>query len=325
MRDYIIRRLLIVLPTVFLVSIIIFLIVRLIPGDVVDQMAFQMGPGLVDRAALEKALGLDVPIFVQYGRWLGLIRGIDGTYNGIFQGDLGMSLWSERPVMELIALRWPVTLQLGIMALAIGQLIALPIGIFSAIRQDYWGDYIARSFAIFLIAVPGFWLATMVIVFGSILLGYSPPYVLRTFFTDPLGNLAQFIVPASVLGMNMSGTTMRMTRTMMLEVLRQNYIRTAWAKGLRERVVITRHVLKNAFIPVVTVVGMQFPLLIGGTVITEQIFNLPGMGRLLIESVTARDYSIVSGVMLFLALGVVFINLLVDITYAFLDPRIHYK
>ncbi|GAH68647.1 unnamed protein product, partial [marine sediment metagenome] len=212
-----------------------------------------------------------------------------------------------------------------ILALIVAQLIALPIGIYSALRQDTWGDYIGRSFAILCIAVPSFWVATMVIVFPSKWWGWSPPIMLIRFTEDPIGNLQMFIVPAIVLGMAMSGMTMRMTRTMMLEVLRQDYIRTAWAKGLRERVVIIRHALKNALIPVITVIGFQLPVMIGGAVIIEQIFCLPGMGRLLVNATLGRDYMVVSGIMLILGFGMVFINLMVDLTYGFLDPRIHYK
>ena len=196
---------------------------------------------------------------------------------------------------------------------------------FSALRQDTWGDYIARSFAIFCIAIPGFWLGTMMIVFPSIWWGWSPPIILIPFVEDPLGNLKMFLLPAIVLGMAMSGMTMRLTRTMMLEVLRQDYIRTAWAKGLKEGVVVTRHALKNALIPVITLIGIQLPVMVGGSVIIEQIFSLPGMGRLVLDAILARDYTIVSGVMLVLAEVVVLTNLLVDVVYGYLDPRIHYK
>jgi peptide/nickel transport system permease protein len=319
------------IPTLFIVSLIVFFMVRLIPGTIVDAMvAEQMRGGVgvmgeADRVAIEHALGLDVPVLTQYGRWVGVLRGTDGSFSGIFQGDLGTSLWKGIPVTEEIAVRWPVTLELGFLALIVAQLIALPIGIFSALRQDTWGDYIGRSFAILCIAVPGFWLGTLVIVFPSIWWGYMPPIILTRFTEDPIGNLQMFIVPAIVMGMAMSGVTMRMTRTMMLEVLRQDYIRTAWAKGLRERVVIIRHALKNALIPIVTIVGFQLPVLMGGTVIIEQIFNLPGMGRLLIDAIMQRDYTIVSGIMLIFAVGMVLINLMVDLTYGFLDPRVRYK
>jgi len=329
MRTYIIRRLLLIIPTLFLVSLIIFFLIRLIPGDVVDAIIAQYAQGgyfvEIDRAAIEKELGLDVSVFTQYGRWIGIWPGEDGSFSGILQGDLGTSLVRTTSVSEEIGARWPVTLELGILALIVAQLIALPIGIFSALRQDTWGDYIARSFAIMCIAVPSFWVATMVIVFPSKWWGWSPPIMLIRFTEDPIGNLGMFIVPAIVLGMAMSGMTMRMTRTMMLEVLRQDYIRTAWAKGLRERAVITRHALKNALIPVITVIGFQMPVMIGGAVIIEQIFCLPGMGRLLVNATLGRDYTVVSGIMLILGFGMVFINLMVDLTYGFLDPRVHYK
>jgi len=330
MRAYITRRLLLMIPTLFIVSLIVFFMVRLIPGTIVDAMvAEQMKGGvgvmgMADREALEHALGMDMPILTQYGRWIGVLPDAEGSFSGILQGDLGNSLWKGSPVLKEIATKWPVTLELGFLALIIAQLIALPIGIFSALRQDTWGDYIARSFAIFCIAVPGFWLGTMIIVFPSIWWGYMPSIMLISFTEDPMGNLQMFIIPAIVLGMAMAGGTMRITRTMMLEVLKQDYVRTAWAKGLRERVVVIRHALKNALIPVITVIGWQVPVLLGGTVIIEQIFCLPGMGRLLINAIMQRDYTIVSGVMLLFAVGMVLVNLMVDLTYGFLDPRIRY-
>jgi peptide/nickel transport system permease protein len=270
----------------------------------------------MDKQAIEHALGLDVPLIVQYGRWIG---------NILLHGDLGSSLWTRSPIINDIAARWPVTLELGFLGIFVAQIIALPIGIYSAIRQDTFGDYIARSFAILCIAVPGFWLGTLVIVFPSIWWGYMPSIRLIHLSVDPIGNFKMFIIPAIVLGMEMSGMTMRMTRTMMLEVLRQDYIRTAWAKGLKERIVVTRHALKNALIPVVTIIGWQLPLLIGGTVIIENIFGLPGMGQLLINSTQTRDYTVVSAVLFLFAIVIMVINLLVDMTYGFLDPRVQYK
>jgi len=305
------------IPTVLLASIIIFLIMRFIPGDIVALMvANQEGDVRELMATIRHNLGLDVPIYIQYARWMGDI---------IIHGDLGVSLWKGTPVIEEIAARWPVTLELSILGLIIGQLIAIPIGIYSALRQDKWGDYIGRSFAILCISVPGFWLGTMIIVFPSIWWGYMPSIMLIPFTEDPLGNLKMFIIPAVVLGMALSGATMRMTRTMVLEVLRQDYIRTAWGKGLRERVIVIRHALKNALIPVVTVIGMQVPILVGGSVIIEQIFCLPGIARLTVSAITERDYPIVSGVMLLFAVALVLINLMVDLTYGYLDPRVHYK
>jgi len=319
MQAYIIRRLLFIIPTALLASLIVFFAIRLIPGNVIDLMLAEHDVSAsmeLDREMIRQALGLDVPIHVQYTRWMG---------NIILHGDLGKSLWSNTPVAQDIAARIPVTFELGLLALIVALLIAFPIGIYSAIRQDTVGDYIGRSFAILCISIPGFWLGTLVIVYPAIWWGWSPPINLIPFTEDPLRNLAQFIVPAVVLGMALSGVTMRMTRTMMLEVLRQDYIRTAWSKGLRERVVIIRHGLKNALIPVITLIGLQLPILVGGTVIIEQIFSLPGMGRLIVEAAFDRDYPIIAGVMLFFAVAVMFINFSVDLTYAYLDPRIRYR
>jgi peptide/nickel transport system permease protein len=249
---------------------------------------------------------------------------MDGSFKGIFQGDFGKSWWRGVPVLKLLGEKWPVTFQLGIMALIVAQLIALPIGIYSALRQDEWGDYAGRSFAILCISIPGFWLGTMIIIFPSIWWGYMPPIMLIRFADDPVGNLRMFIIPAAVLGMGMAGGTMRMTRTTMLEVLRQDYIRTAWSKGLGERVVTLRHALKNAFIPVVTIIGLQLVVMIGGMVIIEQIFNLPGIGRLIITALRQRDYPLISGTLLIFSIALMVINLAVDLIYAYLDPRIHY-
>jgi len=325
-RTYIIRRLLLIIPSLWIASLIVFFLIRLVPGTIVDIMVSEMQFfTAADKVAIEHKMGFDVPAHIQYFRWMGFARDGDGNFDGIIQGNLGTSLWRDSPVVDEIANRWPVTLELGILALIVAQLIALPIGVWSALRQDTWGDYVGRSFAIMCIAVPNFWLGTMVIVFPSIWWGWSSPIILTRLTDDPIGNLKMFIIPAIVLGMSLSGITMRMTRTMMLEVMRQDYIRTAWAKGLRERVIVIRHALKNALIPVIITVGIQLPLLIGGTVIIEQIFQLPGMGSLIVDSLIMRDYTIVTGVLLFFGVGVALINLMVDLTYGFLDPRIRYK
>jgi len=323
MRAYIVRRLLLMIPTVLGVSFIIFFVVQLVPGDIIDAM--QQVPDIkLDRAALERQLGLDAPLPVQYGRWMGFLPERDGNFSGVFQGDLGESFFQKMSVVELVAIAWPVTIELGLMALIVAQLIALPIGTYSALRQDGWGDYIGRSFAILAIAVPGFWLGTMVMVFPAIWWDYMPPIMLIHFTEDPIGNLRMFIVPVIILGLAASGASMRITRTQVLEVLRQDYIRTAWAKGLRERVVIIRHALKNALIPVVSGIGLQVPVLIGGTVIIEQIFCLPGMGRLIIGALVGRDKELLCGVVLIFAALLVLVNLVVDLTYGFLDPRVQY-
>ena len=324
MRAYIIRRLLLMIPTLLGVSFIIFVLVHLVPGDVIDAM--QRVPDIrLDRAALEHQLGLDASLPVQYGRWMGFLPQMDGNFSGVFQGNLGKSFLQGKTVVELVSIAWPVTLELGIMAFILAQLIALPIGTYSALRQDKWGDYIGRSFAIMAIAIPGFWLGTLAMVFPAIWWDYMPPIMLVHFTEDPMGNLRMFIVPVIILGLAASGASMRITRTQVLEVLRQDYIRTAWAKGLRERVVIIRHALKNALIPVVSGMGLQVPVLIGGTVIIEQIFVLPGMGRLIIGALLGRDKLLLCGVVLIFGVLLVLVNLMVDLTYAYLDPRVQYK
>jgi peptide/nickel transport system permease protein len=317
MRTYIIRRILLFIPTVFFVSLIVFVIVRLVPGDVIDIMEAQYGTlAHLDRAAITHALGYDVPIYTQYGRWIERI---------VVHGDLGNSLWKAAPVLNEIETRFPVTLELGIMAFIITQIIALPIGVYSALRQDTVGDYIGRSFAILCIAVPSFWLATLVIVYPGIWWHYSMPLMYIHFSQDPIGNLKYFIIPAVILGMSGMGSNMRLMRTMMLEVLRQDYIRTAWAKGLRERVIVMRHALKNALIPVVTMMGGQLTIIISGSVIIENIFNTPGLGQYMMNATSQRDYPAVSAITLIFSVGLVIINLATDLTYGFLDPRVHYK
>ena len=321
MGAYAIRRLLWVPVTVFLVSVFVFLLVRFIPGNIVDLLLAQLSQNIsggvtINRADVEHMLGLDVPMYVQYGHWMG---------NIITHGNLGMSLRGSMNISQEIAHRLPVTLELGILGIIIGVVISIPIGVYSAIRQDTVTDYIARSFAILLISVPGFWIGTMVMIYPSIWWNWSPPMEYISFFTNPLGNLGMMIIPSVILGTGLTGGTMRMTRGMMLEVLRQDYTRTAWAKGLRERVIVVRHAMKNALIPVVTIIGMQLPILIGGSVIIEQIFVLPGIGQLAFNALTMRDYNIISGVNLVISVFVVFINLFVDLTYGWLDPRIHYQ
>ena len=332
MRAYIIRRLLLIIPTLFILTILVFLAVRFIPGDVIDAMMdwMIMHGGGIDREALEHALGLDVPVYVQYGRWIGVLPTPDfvtkeSHFNGILQGNLGESLMGRGAVEEQIIDRLPITLELGLLAIVIGLVIALPVGIYSAIRQDTIADYVGRSIAIIGLATPNFWLGIMVMIYPAIWWGWSPPMELIPFTEDPLGNLGMFIIPSLILGTAMAAATMRMTRTMMLEVLRQDYIRTAWSKGLNERVVIMRHAVKNALIPVVTLIGLQLPLLVGGSVIMENIFNLPGLGGLLLTALNNRDYPVVSGVNLFFATVVIGVNLMIDLIYPYLDPRVRYS
>ncbi len=318
MRAYIVRRLLLIIPTLFILSILVFLSVRFIPGDVIDVIRGRTEfytMGTLDREAMERRLGLDVPVWVQYARWLGDI---------VLRGSLGESLMGVGAVEEKIVDRLAVTIELGILAIVIGLVIALPVGIYSAIRQDTAADFLGRSVAIIGLATPNFWLGVMVMIYPAIWWGWAPPLELVSFTADPLGNLAVFIIPSVILGTASAAATMRMTRTMMLEVLRQDFIRTAWAKGLRERTVVIRHAVKNALIPVVSLIGLQLPILVGGAVIMENIFNLPGLGRLLLDALNDRDYPMVSGINLFFATGVVVTNLLIDLVYAVLDPRVRF-
>ena len=333
MRAYIIRRLLLVIPTLFILSILVFLSVRFIPGDTIDAMLSRtefIGRE-VDREALEHMLGLDVSVHVQYGRWIGVLSTPDWVtgeshFRGLLQGTLGQSLIGGAvSVEEEILGRLPVTIELGLMAIVIGLLIALPVGIYSAIRQDTPADYAGRTIAIIGMATPNFWLGIMVMIFPAIWWGWAPPMQYIPFTEDPLGNLGIFIIPSVILGTALSAGMMRMTRTMMLEVLRQDYVRTARSKGLKERVVITRHAIKNALIPIVTLVGMQLPILVGGSVIMETIFNLPGLGGLLVNALTERDYPVVSGVNLVFACVVLLSNLFIDMIYPYLDPRVRYS
>ena len=336
MRAYIVRRLLLILPTLFILTILVFLSVRFIPGDVIDVLVARMeglsaATDLVDREYLERYLGLDVPVHVQYGRWIGVLPTPDwitgeSHFNGLLQGTLGESLMGGGwPIEEEIIRRLPVTIELGLLSIVIGLLIALPVGIYSAIRQDTAADYVGRSIAIIGLATPNFWLGTMVMIYPAIWWGWSPSMELIPFTEDPLGNLGMFIIPSLILGTASAAATMRMTRTMMLEVLRQDYIRTARSKGLKERVVVMRHAVKNALIPVVSLIGLQLPILIGGAVIMENIFNLPGLGRLLLLALEEREYPVISGINLFFATVVMLTILLTDLIYPYLDPRVRYS
>ena len=330
MLAYAIRRLILIVPTLLMVTIMVFLSVRFIPGDVIDIMVAQMatsGATVVDqnRDVLMEKMGLDAPIHVQYGRWLGVWPQKDGRFRGVLEGDLGTSLWKNRKITSMLGDRLPVSVELGIIALITALFVSIPIGVYSAVRQDTPGDYLGRSLSILFISVPSFWIATMVMVYPAIWWGWAPSLVYIKLTQNVAANLLQFVVPGFIMGMVMGGTLMRMTRTMMLEVLRQDYIRTAWAKGLDERTVIVRHAMKNAFIPIVTIIGVMVPMVISGTIVIEQIFVLPGVGLMTFEALTTRDYPVLSGVNLVLATMVLFVNLLVDLTYAWLDPRIKYR
>ena len=320
-------------PTLFILTILVFLSVRFLPGDVIDTMVSESSTygDATDRAAFERMLGLDVPVYVQYGRWIGVLptpdwRTGESQFRGLLQGSLGRSLVGGRlPVVRKIVGRLPVTIELGVMSIIIGLVIAVPVGIYAAMRQDTPADYAGRSVAIIGLATPNFWLATMVMIYPVVWWGWSPPMQWIRFTEDPLANLGVFIIPSLILGTGMAAVTMRMTRTMMLEVLRQDYIRTAWSKGLKERVVVVRHAVKNALIPIVTLVGLHLPILIGGSVILEEIFVLPGLGRMFLDALDKRDYPVISAINLILSTVVLLNILLIDMLYPYFDPRIRYE
>jgi len=314
MQVYLVRRLLLVIPTLLGVSIIVFALVRLLPGDAVAMLLQDYAQG-ADGAALRAQLGLDRPVYVQYVEWLG----------AVLRGDLGTSLRSKTAIGAELANRIPVTLELGVLALLVGLVVAIPVGVLSAVRQDTRVDYLARSTAIALLAIPGFWLGTLVITLPSVWWQWTPPLRYTRLLDDPGKNLAQVIVPAVILGLALSGTLMRLTRAQMLEVLRQDFVLTAHAKGLAERVVVARHALKNALIPVLTLLGLQISVLIGGTVVLESVFALPGMGRYLLEAVQYRDYPVIQAINLLFAMVIVLANLVVDLLYGWLDPRLRYQ
>ncbi len=315
MQKYIVRRLLIAIPTLLIVGMLIFTMIRLIPGDI---LIARLGEeGVIEGKAEEEIreeLGLNRPFLVQYGVWIG----------GVLTGDMGESLWFNSPVATEIARALPVTAELAIFAVIVGLLIGIPIGVLSAARQDTVVDYAGRMFAMIGLSVPNFWLSTLVILYSAVWFGWLPPLVYRSPWEDFGGNLAQYAIPSLILGFSLCATIMRMTRSAMLEVLRQDYIRTARAKGLRERTLLMRHALRNASIPILTIVGNQLGSLLGGTIIVEFIFGLPGLGSLTLEAIDHRDYPLIQTVVLFGASVMILTNLLIDLTYAWLDPRIRY-
>ncbi len=312
MTLYLVKRLLLVVPTLLLVSLFVFSIVRAIPGDVVDMMLEQFQYGK-DAAELRARLGLDRPVVEQYVGWV----------SHVVRGDFGESLWTRRPAMTDLAERFPVTITLSLLSIVVSLLIALPVGILAAVRQDSAADYAARSVAVGALSIPNFWLATLIVVVPSVWLNWAPSIGNFTPFSrGPLGYLAQFILPALSLGITQAGVIMRMTRGMMLEVLRQDYMRTAWSKGLAQQAVVLRHGLRNAMIPIITVIGGQMPFYFGGSIVMESIFGLPGLGSFVLEAINRRDYPVIQAVNLFVALLVVLSNLLVDLSYGVLDPRV---
>jgi len=316
MRTYVARRVLQGLLVLWLVSLAIFSLVRILPGDaVIMQLDQAAAPSPETLARARQELGLERPFLAQYRTWI----------TGALHGDLGRSLITRRSVTSELGKRINLTSHLAVMSIIVAMLIALPIGVLSAVKQDTVSDYLARLFAILGLSLPDFWLATVVITFLAIWVQWIPPVGFAPLWEDPARCLGQLLIPALIIGARLAAVSMRMTRSSLLEVLRQDYIRTARAKGARERAVIVRHAMKNAFIPVVTVIGQQFSVLLGGTVIVEFIFLQPGVGSLMLDAVLLRDYTLIQGAVLFFAAVIVVTNLLVDLSYAWLDPRIRYR
>ena len=318
MRQYIVRRLLLFIPTLFLVSVIIFSLLRMIPGDIAEALLIGAGEGKFTQEDIEKLrheLGLNRPLYVQYVSWLW----------DMARGNLGNSMWTGEPISKILKNRFPLTIELAFLTLFVSFVIAIPTGVLSAIRQDTWVDYVFRVVSIAGLAMPIFWTGILIIFFLVLFFDWMPPLGYASPFDDPLKNLQQLIWPAVAQGYMLAAILSRMTRSSMLEVLRQDYVRTAWAKGLSEKVIIYRHALKNAILPVVTLSGVQFGALLGGVVIMETVFSLPGMGRNLVEAIGHRDYTLIEVMILLICLIYLFINLIVDLLYGWLDPRIRYQ
>ena len=316
MGRYIIRRLVVAMPSLLIVTILIAGLLRLQPGDVVMARLSESGYlTQEDVDEMRRDLGLDKSFPVQYVEWV----------VGLVQGDLGVSLWTGRDVLTTIATRSRVSIQLAMMAMIVAVVTAVPLGIISAIRQDSWMDYAARMFSITGLSVPDFFLATMLLYILSVWVGWLPDFGYTPPWEDPWANMQAFIFPALIVGYRSSAINARMTRSAMLEVLRQDYVRTARAKGLMERVIILKHALRNALIPVITIMGSQLTFLLGGLVIVEVVFSLPGVGTLGFEAIQVRDYPVVQGVVFFTAILFIVSNLLIDLSYAVIDPRIRYS
>ena len=323
MRKYIIKRLLLVIPTLFGAAALVFIMLRLIPGDVCEIRMAGEG-GYYDQASIEQCreeMGTNKPMVTQF---------VDFVW-GLMRFDFGISMWTGRPVLEEIALRFELSLQVAIMATIIGVIIAIPLGTISAVKQNTWIDYIVRGISIAGIATPSFWLGIMIILMLLVttqhFLGtpWMPPITYKPIWEDPYYNLSMLIWPTVATGYRYSAVVMRMTRSALLEVLREDYVRTARAKGLWDKAIIRRHALKNALLPVVTIVGLEFAFLMGGLVVTEQVFNLNGVGKLFLSSVLNNDYTMTQSLVMLVVMIFVMVNFVVDICYAWLDPRIRYS
>ena len=316
MRYYVVKRLLLMIPTLFGVAVLVFFLLRVVPGDIVELKYSGTGAYAPKEAiARERALlGLDKPLWRQFVAWMW----------GITRLDFGISMWTGRPVAHEIAIRLELSVELALMATVIAVMMAVPLGTLAAFRQDRWVDYFVRIFSIAGLAVPSFWLGIVMILAFIIYFRWLPPLTFTSFWVDPKANLSQLIWPALAVGYRYAAVATRMTRSAVLEVLREDYIRTARAKGLREGTVLIRHALKNALLPIVTVIGLEFAFLISGLVVTEQVFNLNGIGKLFVEAISQRDYTMVQSLVLLSAFVFIFVNFIVDLINAYLDPRIRY-
>lgn len=316
MLRYIARRLALMVPTLIGVAALIFLVLRVVPGDIVEIKMRGDGQAISeDVLARERArLGLDRPLAQQFADWM----------TGLATADLGKSMWTERPVIEEIAARFQLTFQLALMATIIGTLIAIPLGTCAALFRDTWLDYAVRLFSIAGLAVPAFWLGMMILLMLLSLFHWMPAITFTPIYEDPLANLSQLIWPALAVGYRFAAVLARIVRSTLLEVLNEDYIRTARAKGVYESLVIRRHALRNALLPAVTVIGLEFAFLLGGLVVTEQVFNLNGLGKLFVQSISRHDFTLIQGMVMLFAAFYVLTNLMIDVVYAFLDPRIRY-
>ena len=313
MKNYTIRRILQLIPVLFGISVLIFAVMKMIPGDVISGiLGVEATPEL--RAQLAAKYGLDRPYIVQYLDWI----------VGVLHGDLGESIRTSAPILPEILSRFKVIAELTIMAAVISWCIAIPLGVLAAVKRNTFADRFVRVFALLGVSVPGFALSILLILVLSLAFNYFPPLGYVGFFEDPLRNLQIMILPAAILGVSISGSVMRMTRSSVLEVLRQDFIKTVRAKGASERVAIFKHALRNALIPIITLIGMQIGSLLGGAVIVEQIFSLPGLGQMTLTGINQRDYPVVQGCVLFIAFVYVLVNLVTDLLYAYIDPRISY-
>ena len=317
MTKYIVKRLLLMIPTLLGVAILIFFLMRVVPGDIVElRMAGEGAAVSQETIDIErKRLGLDKPVWEQFLTYMG----------GLVRFDLGTSMWTGAPIVEEIKLRFALSLQVAIMSTVIAVALAIPLGVIAALKQDTWVDYVVRLFSIAGLATPSFWLGILFILTLLVVFKWLPPMVYTPFWVNPWLNVQQLIWPALAVGYRYSAVAMRMTRSAMLEVLREDYIRTARAKGLWQKLILTRHALKNAMLPVLTVVALEFAFLMGGLVVTEQVFNLNGLGLLFVESVAHRDYTLTQALVLLVAFVFIFVNFMVDLAYAWIDPRIRFR